>query len=127
MSCGDVVNPILGGLVENPLRRLTGDVGVEARRHRLVVLAFGGPGNDPNRGDQSPVTLEDLRLPIGDLGHGREELDGVHGFGEDTADPGRRPLVLSERFEFGESEASGELGGIPQLHVSVEGEVIRDE
>ncbi len=102
MPCGDVVDPILGCLVEDPLGRLTGDIGVEARRHRLVVLAFGGTRDDPHRGNQPPVALEDLRFPIGDLGHGREELDGIHGFGEDTANPGRRPLVFGERFEFGE-------------------------
>lgn len=123
----DVVNPVLGGLVENPLRRFAGDVGVETRRHRLVVLALGGTGDDPHRGDQSSVALEDLRLAIGDLGDGREELDGVDRFGKDPADAGRGALVLGKRLELTESEQPGELGGVAQLHVPVQRQVVRDQ
>ena len=122
-----IVDPILGRLVHDPLGGLAGDVGVETRRDRLVVFAFGGPGDDSHRFDHPPVTLEDLRLAIGDIGDCGEEVLGVHRFGEDTADPGGCSLVLGKRLELDQTELTSELGGVSQLHVPVEGEVVRDQ
>jgi len=124
---GDVVDPVLRGLVEHPFGRLTGYIGVEARRYRLVVLAFGGPGDDPHRGDLTPVALEDLRFAIGCFRNRREKLLGVHRLGEDAADAGRCPLMLGERLELGETEAATEDGGVAQVHVAVEGEMVGDQ
>ena len=92
-----------------------------------MVLALGGAGDDPHRRDLAPVALEDLRLAIGDLGHRGEELVGVHGLPENAADAGRHPLVLGEGLELAQAETAPELGGVAQLHVAVEGEVVGDQ
>ena len=127
VSCGHVMDAIFSRLVQHPLGRLTGDVGVETRRHRLVVLAFGGPGDDTDRRDLAPVALENLRLAIGGFRDRREKLIGIHRLGKDAADAGRCPLVFGEGLELGETEAPTEHGGISQIHVSIEGEMVGDQ
>ncbi len=122
-----IVDAVLGRLVHDPFGGLAGDVGVEPRRNRLVVFALGGPGDDPHRFDHPPVTLEDLWLAIGDIGDCGEELLGGNRFGKDPAGPGGCSLVLGKWLELDQTELTSELCGVTQLHVPVEGEVVRDQ
>jgi hypothetical protein len=45
----NIVNPVLGRLVHDPLRGLAGDVGVETCGHGLVELFLGAAGDDADR------------------------------------------------------------------------------
>ena len=127
MAGGEVVNPVLGGLVENPFGGLSGDIRVEARGHRLVELALGAAGDDAHRGHRAASSRKDLGLAFARLGHGGEELLRLDRLGEDPADSHRRAVVLAEGLQLFETEAASELGCVTQLQVAVQGQVVGDE
>ena len=124
---GACVDPLLRVIADDALCGVYSDDGVEGRRHRLGVLAFGCARDDCHRFDHPPVAVEDLGLSIGGVANRSEELLGVHRFGEDPADAGRGPLVFGEWLEFGQTESAPELSRVAEFHVSVEGQVVRDQ
>ncbi len=70
---------------------------------------------------------EDLRLSIARLGDGCEKLAGLDRLREDATHPGRSAEVHSEAFELLEPEATGQLGGIAQLEVSIQRQMVGDQ
>lgn len=124
---GDVVDAILCSLVHHPLGGLTGHVGVESRRHRLVKLALGGAGHDADRRHQAVAARENQRLSIARLGDGGEELVRLDRLWENTAHTCGGTGVDAEAFELLEPEATSQLGGVAEFEMPVERQVIGDQ
>ena len=124
---GNVVDTVFGGLVHDPLGGLTGHVGVEPCGHRLVELTLSAAGHDAHRRHQTFAAGEDLGLAIACLGDSCKKLLRLDSLGENTAHPGRSATMHSEAFEFFKPQATGQLGGIAQLKMSIQWQVVGNQ
>ena len=124
---GEVVDPVLGGLVQHPLGRLAGDVGVEAGCDRLVVVPLRGAGHDSDRRHQASVALEDLRIASAGLGDRVEQLVRRDRLREHAADAHRPAVIVAEGLQLDQPEPVGELGRVAEIGVTIERQVVGDQ
>lgn len=127
MAGGHVVDPVLCRLVHDPLGSLSGHVGIESSGHRLVEFALGAASHDAHRRYQPIAAGEDLGFTIAGLGDRSEKLFLLDRFREDATHPRRRTAVNSEALELFKSEAASQLGGVAQLEMSVQRQVVGDQ
>ena len=127
MARGYIVDTVLGRLVHDPLGGLTGHIGIESGGYRLMKLALSAARHDAHRGHQPIAAGEDLGLAIARFGDGCEKLVRLDCLREDATHPRRSAAVHSKAFELFEPEATGKLGGVAQLEVSIQGKVVGDQ
>ena len=124
---GHIMDTILGGLVHDPLGGFASHIGIESSGYRLVELALSAAGHDAHRRHQTIAAGEDLGLAIACLGDGCKKLLRLHSLWKDATHPGWSATVHSEAFELLKSEATGQLGGVAKLEMSIQRQVVGDQ
>ena len=124
---GHIMDTILGGLVHDPLGGFASHIGIESSGYRLVELALSAAGHDAHRRHQTIAAGEDLGLAIACLGDGCKKLLRLHSLWKDATHPGWSATVQSEAFELLKSEATGKLGGVAKLEMSIQRQVVGDQ
>jgi len=127
MARGYIVDTVFCRLVHDPLGGLTGHIGIESGGYRLVKLALSAAGHDAHRRHLAFAAREDLGLAIARLGDGCEKFVRLDRLREDATHPGGSAAMHSEAFEFFKPEATGQLGGIAQLEVTIQRQVVGDQ
>jgi len=127
MAGGHVMDAVLGGLMHDPLGGFSGHVGIESGGHCLMELALSAAGHNSHRRHQPIATGKDLWLAIARLGDGCEEFISIDGLWEDPAYSGRNTAVHTETLEFFKSEPTSQLGGVAELEMSIQREVVGNQ
>ena len=122
-----IVDPILGGLVEDPFRGLACDICIETGGDGLVKFLLCTAGDDPHRRHQMISAGKGLRFALAGFFDGGDELLQIDRFLKDPADAGGCAEVDAEGLELLEADAVGELCRVAELQVSVEGQMVGDE